>query len=192
MTAEAETSLRHLAAEADDLFGRIAGEHPDLVRCKPGCDDCCRAVFLVSAVEGFVIARAVKGLARRERRMIERQAAKAAVKYEVLFGPGAGRVDPEALSRERIDCPLLIDGRCAVYEHRPITCRVYGVPTAIGGQGRTCPRSGFQTGKTYPTLNLDGFETRLDLISDPLVAPARGRPLPRRASLAWYLSDSGV
>ncbi len=191
----AEARFHQLAAEADGLFARVARENPDLVRCRPGCDDCCRAVFLVSAVEGLVVARAVKDLPRQKRRLIERQAEKAAAKYEALFGPAAARIDPGALSRERIDCPLLVKGRCAVYEHRPITCRVYGVPTAIGGQGRTCPQSGFLPGRTYPTINLDEFEARLDRISDPLIAPQAGRPLPRRASLAWHLigsSASGV
>jgi Fe-S-cluster containining protein len=188
---EARNQFRQLAAEADRLFARVARENPGLVKCRPGCDDCCRAVFLVSAVEGSVIAGAVRELPRRERRLIERQAQKAAVSYDALVGRVAGRIEAEEWSRQRIDCPLLIEGRCALYEHRPITCRVYGVPTAIGGRGRTCPRSGFLPGRTYPTINLDGFEARLDRISEPLIALAQDRPLPRRASLAWYLGPDG-
>jgi Fe-S-cluster containining protein len=26
---------------------------------------------------------------------------------------------------ERGHCPMLIDGRCSIYEHRPRTCRIY-------------------------------------------------------------------
>jgi hypothetical protein len=39
----------------------------------------------------------------------------------------------------------------------PITCRLYGIPTAIGGKGHTCGLSGFTKGKSYPTVNLDAI-----------------------------------
>ncbi|MBU0515730.1 MAG: YkgJ family cysteine cluster protein [Proteobacteria bacterium] len=181
----AQGHLDSLAREADRLFSKIAAEHPEPVRCRPGCDDCCRAVFLVSAVEGFVIARAVRDLPRQERRRVERQAAKAARKYEALLS--GGRLTDEVFSRERIDCPLLVDNACALYDLRPITCRVYGVPTSVAGKGRTCPRSGFVAGRNYPTISLDGFEARLRDISMGLVRESPGNEIPMRAPLPWYL-----
>lgn len=181
----ARDHLASLAGEADRLFRKIGAEHPDLVRCRPGCDDCCRAVFLVSAVEGLALAAAVRDLARRERRLVERQAAKAARKYEALLA--TGRLTDEVISRERIDCPLLADGACLLYDRRPITCRVYGVPTGVSGQGRTCPRSGFKAGRNYPTINLDGFESRLSDISRGLVRASPGDEIPMRAPLPWFL-----
>lgn len=185
----ARDHLESLAGEADRLFRKIAAEHPGLVRCQPGCDDCCRAVFLVSAVEGLALAAAVRDLPRRERRMVERQADKAARKYETLLA--FGRLTDEVISRERIDCPLLAEGACLIYQRRPITCRVYGVPTGVGGQGRTCPRSGFQAGRNYPTINLDGFESRLSDISRGLVRVSPDNEIPMRAPLPWYLLKFG-
>jgi len=36
-----------------------------------------------------------------------------------------------------------------------VTCRVYGLPSSIGGKGHVCGYSGFDTGKTYPAVKPD-------------------------------------
>ena len=64
---------------------------------------------------------------------------------------------------------------CELYECRPLTCRFYGIPTAIGGQGHTCGLSGFQPGETYPTVNLDVINARLQEISAELVRDLKSR-----------------
>jgi len=45
---------------------------------------------------------------------------------ELLF-PAPGRPKGEVLLGydERGHCPMLVDGRCSIYEHRPRTCRTY-------------------------------------------------------------------
>ena len=74
------------------------------------------------------------------------------------------------LANERVRCPLLNEQEmCDLYEYRPITCRLYGIPTAIGGVGHTCGMSGFVRGRPYPTVNLDMIQTNLYKISDELV-----------------------
>ncbi len=63
-------------------------------------------------------------------------------------------------------CPLLDDeDKCVMYEYRPITCRFYGVPTSIGGQGHTCGKTGFKAGGHYPTVFLDKMQLRLAQLS---------------------------
>jgi Fe-S-cluster containining protein len=75
------------------------------------------------------------------------------------------------MAAERVRCPLLnSDGLCDLYEYRPITCRLYGLPTAIGGIGHTCGRSGFVEGQQYPTVNLDMIQKRLYVISAEFVS----------------------
>jgi hypothetical protein len=59
---------------------------------------------------------------------------------------------------------------CDFYEYRPITCRLYGIPTSIGGIGHTCGKSGFVEGQQYPTVNLDIIQKKLYEISAEFVS----------------------
>jgi Fe-S-cluster containining protein len=76
----------------------------------------------------------------------------------------------EEVGQKRIRCPLLGENQlCEMYSHRPIACRVYGIPQSIGGKGRTCGFSGFKTGESYPTLNHDVVHDQLLALSSELV-----------------------
>ena len=82
------------------------------------------------------------------------------------------------LARERIRCPLLNQtDLCDLYENRPLTCRFYGIPTAIGGEGHTCGKSGFEKGAQYPTMNLDTVHSQLQQISAELIRDLKSRYL---------------
>ncbi len=164
-----------LVAEVDKLFATVRGQCGDLVTCKPGCDDCCHALFDLSFIEGaYLNARFNEvhtGLSRdaihmradeaeRKQHKIVRQAMKAKENgVETSFVL-------QQLARERIRCPLLADdSTCALYAYRPITCRLYGIPMAFEGQTRTCGLSGFQPGAPYPTVQLEKIQDRLVDIS---------------------------
>jgi Fe-S-cluster containining protein len=76
----------------------------------------------------------------------------------------------ESIARQRIRCPLLNESdRCDLYTYRPITCRLYGLPVEIGGESTTCGFSGFEEGKSYPTVKVDSLHGKLYEISDNLV-----------------------
>ncbi|WP_245628754.1 hypothetical protein [Salidesulfovibrio brasiliensis] len=72
------------------------------------------------------------------------------------------------MARTKMRCPLLgEEDLCTMYDKRPITCRLYGVPTAIEGKGHTCAKSGFKGGEKYPTVHVDMIHERLmDLSRD--------------------------
>jgi Fe-S-cluster containining protein len=93
----------------------------------------------------------------------------------------AGKSEDEILAdlaRQRIRCPLLNQtDLCDLYDHRPLTCRFYGIPTAIGGQGHTCGKSGFEKGEHYPTVNLDAVYNQLQQISAELIRDLKSRYL---------------
>jgi Fe-S-cluster containining protein len=100
---------------------------------------------------------------------------------------------PEAadslLGSERIRCPLLNDElECILYAYRPITCRVYGIPTTIQGRARVCGQSGFETGRPYPTFKLDEINRELYLLSRKLLEAA-GRSDLDSASLLLSVSE---
>jgi Fe-S-cluster containining protein len=80
------------------------------------------------------------------------------------------------LARERVRCPLLnTQDLCDLYEYRPLTCRFYGIPTAIAGGGHTCGLSDFKEGETYPTVNLDTVHARLQELSASLIRDLQSR-----------------
>jgi hypothetical protein len=56
-----------------------------------------------------------------------------------------------------------------MYDNRPVTCRLYGVPTEIGGLSHTCGLTGFTKGKSYPTVHMDKMNQQLFALAVALV-----------------------
>lgn len=174
-----------LVRVADDTFDRIQRRHPEGVKCKEGCSDCCHAVFDIALIEAlFINARFAHTFdaATRERLLekanrADRQAfaMKRQISRELQAGNDARQV-MHVVAAQRLRCPFLnAADKCDIYAFRPITCRLYGVPTAIQGKGHTCGLSGFDRGCEYPTVNLDRIHDQLYTISRDLVAALQSR-----------------
>lgn len=154
-----------VVAEVEAVFRKFENDVPDLVKCGKGCSDCCYALFDVTLVEAMYInAKFNEKFSGIERSAIMDRADKAdrqihKLKRKVYMATQKGAPTSEILmevSKARVRCPMLDDNDlCSIYEHRPITCRLYGVPTAIGGEPHVCGKSGFQGGEKYPTVNMD-------------------------------------
>ena len=168
-----------LVAMADTVFERVKKEYPECVTCKLECCDCCYALFDLSLIEGLYINyhfnKKFKGKERD--RLIDKsnRADRDAyrIKKKAYKDLKAGKKEDDILTdiaEKRIRCPLLNEQNlCDMYEYRPITCRLYGIPTTIGGSGHTCGKSGFVKGKQYPTVNMDILQNNLYKISAELV-----------------------
>ena len=159
----------------------------DCMRCKTGCADCCYALFDITLIEALYIhhhfthaldaakqEELVEKAGRADRRIYK-------IKRKAHQAAAGGRQEAEvlrAMTHERVRCPLLNDdNRCDLYRYRPITCRLYGIPTAIHGVGQTCGISGFRTGRAYPTVHIDIFYRRLYELSLEFVKTIRSRHL---------------
>ena len=182
-------AYRDLAHRADMAFDQVRSQYPELVLCKQGCNDCCFAIFEMNPVEAVHLSRMFSAsLVRKQKREVARKAKKLSLKLNEIsqrlnaFERDAGSHDRMiALSKERLECPLHTEGRCLLYEHRPITCRTYGIPRSIRGKGATCGRSGFEPGASYPTLNMDVIDQRLQELSRGVIrAMAKVDPGERR------------
>ena len=174
-----------IAAEADAAFAKVAEVCPGMVTCSAGCSDCCHALFDLTLVEALylnmnflerfsgkaksqVLARADE--ADRLVHRLKRDAFKA-----VKEGAPAQEILAE-MAKVRVRCPLLDDdGACLMYDKRPVTCRIYGVPTAIGGQGHVCGFSAFEKGRPYPTVHMDKMQARLEDLSKEIATAAKSR-----------------
>jgi Fe-S-cluster containining protein len=170
---------RTIVKQADELFERVQKEYPECVTCKIKCADCCHALFDLTLIEAIYINYQFKKIIQgKEKRNIIEKADRAdrkthVIKKRAYDSKKAGKEETEILmdiAAERVRCPLLNDDeQCDLYEYRPITCRLYGIPTSIGGRSHTCGKSGFVEGKPYPAVNLDAIQKRLYDISNEFV-----------------------
>ena len=114
-------NLKALRHKVDEHASRVMAAYPQRFACRAGCDACCRSERNVSAVELHALREAVAALPPETRAQLQ---------------PGA---------EDR--CSLLLpEGRCAVYEARPIICRSHGLPLRMETQLDVCP------------LNFEGVE----------------------------------
>lgn len=160
-----------IVAEVDAVFNKFETEMGDLVKCGKGCSDCCYALFDITLPEAIYINHKFnEKFSGIERSEIMQRADKAdrqihKLKRKVYKATQEGRPAEEVLlevSKARVRCPMLGDDNlCAMYEFRPITCRLYGVPTSIAGEAHTCNQAGFKGGEKYPTVNMDIVIDRL-------------------------------
>ncbi|MGD8210232.1 MAG: YkgJ family cysteine cluster protein [Desulfobacterales bacterium] len=190
-----------LVAQADAAFDRVKTAHADCVKCEEKCADCCHALFDLTLIEALYIhhkfndkyngsekAELLEKSNRADRRIykIKRKAYK-----ELQAGKNEGEI-LAAMALERVRCPLLNEkDLCDLYDYRPLTCRFYGIPTAIGGAGHTCGKSGFKQGEEYPTINLDSVHNRLQQISAELLRDIQSQNI-KLADLLVPLSSAVV
>jgi Fe-S-cluster containining protein len=164
------------------LFEKISQEHEECVACKLGCSDCCHAMFDLSLVEAVALNQSFAQLPETKRQQVLIQADKAdreafRIKKELFKKSEAGAAVEDLLQeagKVRIRCPLLDeDDTCVLYEYRPLTCRLYGIPMQIGETSRTCGLSRFKPGERYPSVNMDRLHEQLLDLSRELALRVR-------------------
>ncbi|MCG8685157.1 MAG: YkgJ family cysteine cluster protein [Desulfobacterales bacterium] len=163
----------------DQVFDRVKNEFPNEVFCREKCSDCCYAIFDLTLIEALYLKHKFNenfsGLEKADLIAIADKTDRALVKMKRdafrKVKDGANEIEIVGkMSQERVRCPLLgEDNLCVMYDHRPITCRVYGIPTSTAGASHICGRTNFVQGKAYPTLNMDKIYTQLQLLSAELV-----------------------
>jgi len=190
-----------LVAQADGAFDRVKNAHADCVKCEEKCADCCFALFDLTLIEALYIHHkfnekyqgSEKAELLEKSNRADRQIYK--IKRKAYNELQAGKNEGEilaAMALERVRCPLLNEKElCDLYEYRPITCRFYGVPTAIGGAGHTCGKSGFKQGEKYPTVNLDAVHSQLQQISAELLRDIQSKNI-KLADLLVPLSSAVI
>lgn len=169
-----------LVSIIDGIFEKVKSEYPKEVFCREKCCDCCYAIFDIPIIEAVYLNQKFKEKfsGTEKSRLIDQAAnidrALFKMKRDAHKAVKEGGDELEVLatmSQERIRCPLLgEDNLCSLYESRPITCRIYGIPTATAGKSHICGRTNFEQGGKYPTLNMDKLYGQLQLISAEMTA----------------------
>jgi len=128
-----EAAYRQLLAEVDAWFRQGRQQLGDRVHCRAGCAECCSGLFDISLLDGWMLAR------QRHRLPADVLAAAQGDVQQVLaalgqrqrkipvFGPDCPSVGwPDG---DELRCPLLdSQGRCRLYDARPLVCRLHGLP----------------------------------------------------------------
>jgi len=173
--------------QIDEVFKKVCSDYPDCVKCGLECSDCCFALFDLSLVEALYInLKFLENIGDKKDKVLE--AANRIdrnlhqLKRKAFKAVESGQKSEEQvlfeMAAERSRCPLLNEkNRCDLYAFRPITCRLYGIPTSIDGRGHTCGLSGFKEGVSYPTVNLDTVNAKLKAFSEEIVAALRSTHL---------------
>ena len=167
-------------------FFKVRSMHPDCVTCAEGCSDCCHAVFDLSLIEAMYINTKFgesfdfgpeRSAILSHANEIDRELYK--IKRRIYRESEEGRGAEEILNEAahlRIRCPFLGEkGLCVMYDYRPITCRLYGIPTAINGAAHTCGKTNFVKGTPYPTVALEKIQDRLADLSKELSVALKSR-----------------
>jgi uncharacterized protein len=107
------SSYRKFIKHVDLLTAKLQARYSKHLVCRAGCDGCCHHHLSVFAVEAEEARAAINTLPAAIRARVEEQA-REVIKREARGAPVA--------------CPLLVDGRCSIYESRPLICRTQGLP----------------------------------------------------------------
>ncbi|HHN65376.1 MAG TPA: hypothetical protein ENK09_08465 [Nitrospirae bacterium] len=133
--------LYEIYREIDNEYNRAASYYD--FSCN-GCEtNCCDTVFYHhTLIEYFAVLEGFDNLPEQSR-MAAMERAKAYVKTLNRYRGKESLV--------RIMCPLNFNGLCGIYEHRPLICRIHGLPGLLKHPGKGT-RS-FSGCKRFETIN---------------------------------------
>jgi Fe-S-cluster containining protein len=128
-----------LLSEVDAWFQSCSSKYPDQIVCHNGCSSCCRGLFDITLLDAAYLKRGVDQLDESVRSKAVRAANQ---RLNSLSAQFPAFVEPWLLNtiseaewdilmpeEDQTPCLLLSEtGQCLVYEHRPMTCRLNGIP----------------------------------------------------------------
>jgi len=122
----------------DGWHSTARAAHPGVIPCGPGCSACCHGPFDISIADAELVVEAIAGLPEASRRPIVVRATAQLEQMRSMAPDFDGPWDVAALGDEAFDalcealaeepCPCLDEtGSCAIYESRPLVCRIMGL-----------------------------------------------------------------
>lgn len=128
-----------LLSRVDAWFSRCIEAKGEEIRCTEGCSECCRALFDITLLDAWFLRKGFGELpAETQNAVREKGEARLAAMRRLwpeFAEPYALNLRPEEeweeLMPDEDETPCLLvsdEGRCLVYENRPMTCRLHGIP----------------------------------------------------------------
>ncbi len=169
----------------DTWQARARTNHPGVIPCQAGCSACCHGPFDISVADALLVRDAVRSLAPAARAEIGHRAWAQIGRMREAEPELAPPWDVGTLGERRFDalcetlarepCPALdTAGRCRIYDHRPMICRLMGLGVRTVARQvieNACPiQDGFPA---YRRLEPQVFDMdRWDVAQEPLLASA--------------------
>lgn len=154
---------RQLQQQYDAWFAKALRQFPEAIRCARGCAQCCRGLFDISLLDAWVLQQGFNRLPTSLKLQVQERARARLVelqqRWPELQAPYFLNTLPEDSWTEMPEadptpCPLLsAEGLCLVYDHRPLTCRLHGLPNI--------DISGAVFSDSYCSLNFPGVDPLL-------------------------------
>ncbi len=128
---------RALLARADAWYRDVKARFPEKVPCEKGCRDCCLGLFDITLADRDLLREGLAAADAATRRDIESRAEAVLAKLraaspslgETLDGWSPDQIDDLCDALGDAECPVLgPGGECRLYEFRPLTCRLAGIP----------------------------------------------------------------
>lgn len=134
---------RSLFRKTSHWFERAKASLLDSLPCRQGCSHCCIGLFPVTLLDRQEIQRGLASLTAEDRRRMEDRAREQVNQLGVaaprlMTNQFVDRWSDEEMDGiieqfESLPCPALeSDGRCGLYEFRPLVCRSMGIPPDDG------------------------------------------------------------
>lgn len=128
-----------LLGEVDQWFAACQSRHGELIACRHGCSSCCRGLFDITLLDALYLRSGFDLLPEEVQRTIRSKAGARlktiTARWPLFKAPWLLNPIPEAewdeIMPEEDETPCVLlseDGVCLVYSHRPMTCRLNGIP----------------------------------------------------------------
>jgi Fe-S-cluster containining protein len=135
----AAAQYQQLLQRLDQWFADTSARHPGVIPCRAGCTACCHGPFDISVADVQLLREGLAQLPPAAREQVRRRGETLLARMRELEPEWRAPHDVRALDEERFDrltealaeepCPLLDEaGACRVYAHRPLVCRLIGLP----------------------------------------------------------------
>ena len=130
---------RRLLTDVDTWFRGCIARLGEKIRCVEGCSECCRGLFDITLLDAALLKDGFDRLDAATREQVLARCRERLAGMRRLWPDFAhpyllnSRPEEEweilMPDDDETPCPLLgEDGRCLVYEFRPMTCRLHGLP----------------------------------------------------------------
>jgi Fe-S-cluster containining protein len=129
---------RESLEQIDQWFNLVVQQNPGVIACHRGCSACCHGPFDISLADHLLVQEGFLALASSDQATVLERA-RAQVHQMLVHEPdwdlatgigglGEDRFDRVSDLMSQEPCPLLDDtGRCRIYDHRPLVCRMMGL-----------------------------------------------------------------